>query len=140
MPEFEFIEHTADLGLRVYGKTREDLFRNYAAVLIDLITDHKASLLTIRKIHLEAQSLGELLVDWLNELLSIFFADGFLPGVYILDIIDDKGGKILRAEIKGQNVSFENIRIKREIKAATYHDLKVEENDNGYVAEVIFDI
>ncbi len=140
MEKFEFIEHTADLGLRVKGKTSEDLFQNYAAVLFHTLTDYQPKKIINRKITLQAQSLAELLVDWLNELLSIFFADGFLPKEYSLTISDDRGGKVLQAEIEGEEFDFENNQLKREIKAATYHDLKVEENDEGYVAEVIFDV
>ena len=138
--DFEFIEHTADLGLRVRGKTSEDLFKNYATALLNILTDYQPKKLISKKITLQAQSLAELLVDWLNELLSIFFADNFLPKEYNLTLSDDKGGKILQAEITGEEVDFKSIELKREIKAATYHDLKVEESDSGYVAEVIFDV
>ncbi|MDP8289345.1 MAG: archease [Candidatus Susulua stagnicola] len=140
MEEFEFIEHTAELGLRVKGKTSEDLFNNYAVVLFSLLTDYQPKQIINRKITLQAQSLSELLVDWLNELLSIFFADNFLPKEYFIKITDDKGGKILEAEIRGEEFNFENNILKREIKAATYHNVKVEENDQGYVGEVIFDV
>ena len=139
-PDFEFIEHTADLGLRVYGKTSEGLFKNYAVILFSLLTDYQSKKIISRKITLQAQSLAELLVDWLNELLSIFFADGFLPKKYKLKISDDKGGKVLQAEIEGEEFDFNSNKLLREIKAATYHSLKVEEIDTGYVAEVIFDV
>ncbi len=140
MVDFEFIEHTADLGLRVHGKTPEDLFKNYAKVLFNLLTDHRPENIITKKITFNAQSLAELLADWLNELLSMFFADNFLPGKYRLKITDDKGGKILKAEIKGSSFNLKEIEIKQEIKAATYHDLKIEENAQGYAAEVIFDV
>ena len=140
MEKFEFIEHTADFGLRVYGKTSEDLFENYATALFSLLTDYQPKKMISKKITLQGQSLAELLVDWLNELLSMFFADNFLPSEYNLTISDDKGGKILHAEIKGEKFDFENNELKREIKAATYHELKVEETDRGYVGEVIFDV
>jgi len=140
MEEFEFLEHTADLGLRVKGKTSEDLFNNYAAVLFSLLTDYQPKEIINKKITLQAQSLSELLIDWLNELLSMFFADDFLPKEYSIKITDDKGGKILEAEIKGEEFDFESNPLKREIKAATYHEVKVEENDSEYVGEVIFDV
>jgi len=140
MRDFEFIEHTADLGLRVYGKTSEDLFKNYANTLFSLLTNYKPKCIITKKLTLQAQTLSELLVDWLNELLSVFFADKFLPREYCLKITDDKGGKILQAEINGEEFDFEKNKIKREIKAATYHGLKIEENKKGYAAEVIFDV
>ena len=139
MEEFEFLDHTAELGLRVKGKTYEDLFNNYAVVLFSLLTDYQPKQIISRKITLQAQSLSELLIDWLNELLSIFLADNFLPKEYLIKITDDKGGKTLEAEIRGEEFNFENNILKREIKTATYHNVKVEENDQGYVGEVIFD-
>jgi len=139
MEEFEFLDHTAELGLRVKGKTSEDLFNNYAVVLFSLLTDYQPKQIISRKITLQAQSLSELLIDWLNELLSIFLADNFLPKEYLIKITDDKGGKTLEAEIRGEEFNFENNILKREIKTATYHNVKVEENDQGYVGEVIFD-
>lgn len=90
MEKFEFIEHTADLGLRVYGTTLEDLFKNYATILFNLLTDHRPKNIITKKITLQAQTLTELLADWLNELLSLFFADKFLPQEYRLKITDDK--------------------------------------------------
>jgi len=140
MEEFEFIEHTADLGLRVKGKTSEDLFKNYATALFSILTDYQPQKIISKKITLQAQCFAELLVDWLNELLSIFLADDFLPKEYSIKITDDKGGKILEAEMKGEEFDFENNVLKREIKAATYHNVKVEENDQEYVGEVIFDV
>jgi len=140
MEKFEFIEHTADLGLRVTGKTSEDLFKNYANALFSILTDYQPQKIISKKITLQAQCLAELLVDWLNELLSTFLADGFFPKEYNVNISDDKGGKVLQAELRGEEFDFENNQLKREIKAATYHDLKVEENGRGYVAEVIFDV
>jgi len=137
---FEFLEHTADLGLRVKGKTSEDLFNNYAAVLFSLLTDYQPKEIITREITLQAQSLSELLIDWLNQLLSMFFADSLLPKEYSIKITDDKGGKILQAEISGEEFDFESNRLKREIKAATYHQAKVEENDSEYIGEVIFNL
>lgn len=140
MEKFEFIEHTADLGLRVYGTTLEDLFKNYATILFNLLTDHRPKNIITKKITLQAQTLTELLADWLNELLSLFFADKFLPQEYRLKITDDKGGKILQAEVLGEHLEWKVIKLKREIKAATYHNLKLEERNQGYLAEVVFDV
>ena len=118
MEKFEFIEHTADLGLRVTGETSEDLFKNYAVILFKLLTDYQPKEIINKKITLQAQSLAELLVDWLNELLSLLSADGFLSKEYQLKISDDKGGKILNAEVKGEEINFESVFVLRKSKTA----------------------
>lgn len=140
MPDFEFIEHTADVGVRVYGETLEALFANSAGVLFGLILDFRPQLDTEEQIILEAEDLEELLVTWLNELISLLFAYKFLPADYSIAIEDRGGLKVLKSTIKGCNFDPYQNELKMEIKAATYHDLKVEEAASGWVAEVIFDI
>ena len=39
MKKYETIDHTADLGIRVLGRNRRELFVNAAYALFDLITD-----------------------------------------------------------------------------------------------------
>ncbi|MBU0896652.1 MAG: archease, partial [Candidatus Omnitrophica bacterium] len=70
MENFEFIEHTADIGVRVYGKSLEDLFQNCAQTLFSLLIDHKPAEKIEERIILEAETQEELLVTWLNELIS----------------------------------------------------------------------
>jgi len=36
---YRLFDHTADLGVEVFGKTRKDLFVNAAAALFDLLLD-----------------------------------------------------------------------------------------------------
>ena len=68
--EFEFFEHTADIGVRVYAQNIEELFENSAKALFSLITENKELLPNLeREITLEAENLEELLVNWLNELI-----------------------------------------------------------------------
>jgi len=79
-------------------------------------------------------------VTWLNELISLFFAYKFLPADYSVAIEQKPGLNILKVRMLGENFDPYDNKIKMEIKAATYHDLKVEKTDEGYVAEVIFDV
>ena len=140
MVDFEFIEHTADLGLRIYGKNIESLFQNAAQSLFEIIIDSKSQAENLEEIILEAENLEELFVTWLNELISLFFACKFLPSEYFIEVEEKDDLKILKSRIKGANFNPQENKIKMEIKAATYHNLKLEKTDDGYVAEVIFDI
>ncbi|MBU2266415.1 MAG: archease, partial [Candidatus Omnitrophica bacterium] len=88
----------------------------------------------------EAEDIEELLITWLNELLSLFFAYRFLPVDYDIILEEREDYKVIKSRIKGANFDPYQNKIKMEIKAATYHDLKVEKNDSGWIAEVIFDV
>jgi SHS2 domain-containing protein len=139
MKEFELIEHTSDIGLRVYGGSLSDLFKNAARGLFNLIVDTTLAPTKEKKIHLEAQTLEDLLVNWLSELISGFFAYKFLPGSYNITI--NKGSpNTLEAKIKGAEYDPYSQKINREVKAATYHNLKIEEDAGGFVVEIIFDV
>ncbi len=140
MVKFEFFDHTADIGVRIYGENLENLFRNSALALFSLLVDCKPKETSEEKIILEAETLEELLVTWLNELLSLFWAYNFLPLTYSISIIEKQDSKILNAQIKGNNCGLSKNKIKTEVKAATYHDLKIKHSEKGYAAEIIFDV
>jgi len=138
--EFELIEHTADIGLRIYGKNLEDLFNNAAKALFSLIVDKVPEEKNKEILSLKTDDLEELFVTWLNELITLLFAFKFLPASYELKIATSKDEATLIATILGQEFDPYQNQIKTEIKAATYHSLKVEKADGRYVAEVIFDV
>ena len=89
----------------------------------------------------EGEDLEELLVVWLNELTSMFFAYKFLPAQYNIKITHDEPQyKVLEGTLMGEQFSPYENKISREIKAATYHNLKVKKVDKNWQAEIIFDV
>jgi SHS2 domain-containing protein len=72
MKTYELIEHTADVGIKAYGKNISEAFENAAKGMFDIITDKSEIESTGEyEIHLEAPDLEQLLVDWLSELLFL---------------------------------------------------------------------
>lgn len=140
MVDFEFIEHTADIRARIYGTTLEALFKNAARCLFSLIVEHDPKPIIEERIDIEAEDIEESLITWLNELISLFFAYKFLPKEYFLEIEQIEGKVMLKSVIKGENFDPYANTLKTEIKAATYHDLKLVKGDSGWSAEVIFDV
>lgn len=140
MKNFEFIEHTADIGIRIFGDDREELFESAAGALFKLLVDYRPKKDSERKISLEAETFEDLLVNWLNELISSFFACKFLPADYSIVIEEKQNLKILHAVIEGQKFDPYENKINMEIKAATYHNLKIKEARDGFKTEIIFDI
>jgi SHS2 domain-containing protein len=139
--KYEILEHTADIRVRIYGKTIKDLFKNAALALFGLIAEYKPRLKKEKEIKLEAQNQEELLVNWLNELISIFYAYKFLPASFKIIIKKENDFVALDGKIKGEDFDpYENKKINMEIKAATYYNLKIEKGKGGFVAEVVFDV
>ncbi len=138
MQDYELIEHTADVGIRVKGKDLEELFKNAALAMFDIIAEReRAEHLIQETIAIEQAGLDleELFVNWLNELLS-------LSATKELIFSDFQIKKLNKNKFQAVAVGsgIKNYKINTEIKAATYHKLKLEKVKAGWSAEVIFDV
>jgi len=138
LKNYELIEHTADIGIRVKGKDLKSLFKNSASAMFDIIAERKeSSVIKQKKIKIEqkADNLEELLVNWLNELLSLSATKELIFSEFRINKIDKN---TLQAVVIGEDIK--NYRVNTEVKAATYHQLKLEEAKGGLQAELIFDV
>ncbi len=138
MKQFEIIDISGDVGIKAFGGSIEEVFKNSAIGMYSLITDLKGvkGQKTIN-ISSESNSLEGLLVSWLNELIFHFDAYNFIgKDIIILEMSDRK----LKANVKGEEFDPERHERKILIKAATYHRLKVEKVRDIWEADIIFDI
>ncbi len=135
--KFEILEHTADAGVIAYGTDLGQAFANAAQGLFSLITDlDDVDEVLRRDIELTAADREGLLVAWLNELIYIFDSQNILFKRFDITSLSDTK---LRASIYGERVDRLKHELKTGVKAATYHMLKIDQND-GYRAQVLFDI
>ena len=136
--KFEFFDHTADLGVTVYGGTQEELFQNAAAALYHALGEFglKAERIT-HELKFEADSQEELLVEFLSELLYRFDAHRLLFDQ--IEIHELNPGSI-DATVTGAEVDWSNSKPNYELKAVTYHQTKIEQTENGFRATVILDV
>ena len=135
---YETFEHTADLGLRVAAGSREDLFAEAARGLFSMIVPDLASvrLTQTRELTIAGQEIDYLLFDWLNELLYIFDTQRLLLADFEVRLNDDG----LIATTRGEAYDPKRHRLDHEVKAITYHGLRVDEDETGWRGEVIVDI
>ncbi|MFH1507105.1 MAG: archease [Candidatus Omnitrophota bacterium] len=135
--DYEIIEHTADIGIRVKARDPKELFVKTALSMFDIIAQPEIESKPSKdiEIKLKAGDLDELFVTWLNELLSLSATKELIFSVFRIKKI---GKNNLDAIVSGSDIK--NYRLNTEIKAATYHQLKLEETESGWLAEVIFDV
>ncbi|MDO8535498.1 MAG: archease [Candidatus Omnitrophota bacterium] len=135
---YEQFSHTADIGVRVFGKTLKELFENAAFAMFDILADLEG--ITGEIIHdfeLTAQTHEELLISWLDELLYNFYTKNII--FYKFDVTE-LSEDVVKAKAFGRSVSENRNRLKTEIKAATYYNLKIIKKDDYYEVEIIFDV
>ncbi|RKY32804.1 MAG: archease [Candidatus Omnitrophota bacterium] len=139
--KYQILEHTADIGIKVKGKDLKELFKNAAVAMFDIIVEKKPENtqngLDSKKIFIrqEAQNSEELFINWLNELLSLSAAKEMIFEDFQINKLDEEN---LIAQVRG--VDTNKYKVNTEIKAATYHGLKIEKGSTGWQAEVIFDV
>ncbi|UCH50807.1 MAG: archease [Chloroflexota bacterium] len=135
---FEIIDHTADIGIVAYGADIKKVFANAAVGLFSLMADPDDFNEDIkRELKLSAEDVEVLLVEWLNELIYIFDVEHTFFKRFE---VDELTGTQIKARCFGEKIKPSQHKLKREIKAATYHMLKIDKEESGYKVQVIFDI
>lgn len=138
MKRYEQFPHTADIGVRVFGRSLKELFENAAFAMFDLLADLEGLKGDIVKdFELKSSNKEELLVDWLDELLFNFYTNEII--FYRFDVREISETR-LKAEAFGRSVAANRNRLKTEIKAATYSELKIVNTNSGFQVEIIFDV
>lgn len=140
---YEVFEHTADLGLRVRAASPQELFIDAARGLFSMVVANLDEVRPVeeRTYRIEGDQYDLLLFDWLSELLYTFETQHLLLAQFDIEIDEVAGGGlILAAKCRGEIVDESRHRMEHEVKAVTYHALKVERRADEWLAEVIVDI
>ena len=135
--DFELMNHTADVGIIAYGADMSQAFTNAARGLSSLIVEvGDVGEVLSWDIEVTATDEESLLVEWLNELIYLFDAEGIIFKRFDIAHLNDTQ---LSAKVYGEKADSSRHKLKVGVKAATYHLLKVDKDD-GCKAQVIFDI
>jgi len=138
MKHFEILDHTADIGLVIYGENLKALFGNAGEAFFHLITDlRKVRRRTERRIDIGGESLDRLMVDWLSELLYLHDVENLLFKGFKVESVGEDG---LKAMVKGEPFQEGVHVIKTEVKAVTYHRIEVRQEKGRWRAQIIFDL
>ncbi|MEK7635874.1 MAG: archease [Patescibacteria group bacterium] len=145
MKKYKILSHPAELRLRIYGKTIEELFSNASEAMTNALNSKFKNQKSIRqladkikKLEIKSTDVNSLLVDFLSEILAISQINKKIYLVKKLKI--DKDKIKLEAEIAGYPVT----RFDEDIKAVTYQDVNIRQIANGkkriWQTDLVFDI
>ncbi len=128
------ISHTADLKIAIEGNTLEDIFGKAAAALAGIVAGKiLKDFNQEEKIKITAGEESALLIDFLNEIISRTQINrAVYPEIEILELCEN------RAEIKLKGARVDDFR--KDVKAATYHGVKIERRNGKLIAEILFDV
>lgn len=135
---YEFFEHTADLGLRARADDRNALFAEMAKALFSAIVEEVGTVQPVVEttVAIDGADLEYLMFDWLRELLFRFDSEHWVYSKFEVNVSDTG----LTARAWGERLDPARHELTHEVKAITYHALKVERDGDGWLAEAIVDI
>lgn len=135
---WEHYSHPSDVGIRGIGPTREEAFAQAALALTAVLTDpgkiepREAIEITCRENDDEL-----LFYEWLSSLLYEMGTRDMLFCRFELHPVEDG----LKAIVRGERVDVARHEPAVEVKAATYGDLKVYQDDQGdWIAQCVVDV
>jgi SHS2 domain-containing protein len=135
---YEIFEHTADIGIRVRADALDALLADAACGLFSVMVTNFDAVQAVDEttIRVEGRDPEELLHDWLAELLYTFHAKRLAFSEFRVQV--DSAG--ITAVVRGEPIDLARHQIDVEVKAITWHALKVEQAAGRWTAEVIVDI
>jgi SHS2 domain-containing protein len=136
--KYSILEHPADLGIEAQGNTLAEAFEQAALGLLSVLMDSAAiDLVEERTIELHAADPEQLLVQWLGEILFLFDGNKFASGSFAVEEVDTQH---LKAKVKGESLNESKHSTRTDVKAITYHQILVRENQAGSLVRVFLDI
>ena len=138
IPSFEHFEHQADMGVRGYGRTRQEAFEQAALALTAVVvpTDTITPRESIRA-SCTAADAELLLLDWLNTVVYQMSANRMIFGQFTVRI----DGTRLEGELRGEPLDVARHQPGVEVKAATATALRVAQLADGtWLAQCVVDV
>lgn len=135
---FEIIEHTADVGVRAHGRSREEVFEQCALGMVSLMYDPE-TVRRLERVRIEARAHDEksLLIAWLSEIIYLVEVEGWAFGDFAVEGVS---GREAKGWGLGEPLDASRHKVSGEVKAPTYHMLELAERGGSWEAQVIFDV
>jgi len=137
MHRYVFLNHTADIGISVSALNLEELFVSSAHGLAEIMftISKKINLKQTKTIIINEDDLNALLVSWLSEFIYIFETEKLC--LFKIKNIEIKN-TTLKAEVEFIDANL--VELKKEVKAVTYHQLNVQNQNNSWNTKIFFDV
>ncbi len=127
---YKFLEHTADVLFRAYGNNLSELFENSAEALESVMIDlSNVAPKDIKHVKLSSDTYENLLFDWLSTVLILFDVEYFAIRQFNVNVKE----RSLTADCSGEKIDTRKHKLKAEVKAVTYHELEIVQDDVYHV-------
>lgn len=133
---FEELSHTADVKIRVHAPTRDLLFSEACMALMQVMYGSDRKTGTQRELDLESTDMESLLLEFLSEILFITDAESLVIAHAEVQV----SGLHIHATLNGELFDRERHNKGTEVKGISYSGMTIQQDTNGYVMEILFDV
>lgn len=134
---FEEIDHSGDVGIEAFGENLCELFEQLTRGLFGLLCRSAVQPRRRRHLIVRANSVEELVVDWLNEVIACGAIQGEMYGA--VDVTTAEAG-VVAGTVAGESIDTTRHDLRFDVKAATYHGIQVTTTPPSCRGRVIFDL
>ncbi len=136
------IDHTADVGIKFYGRSFSEILINAAKGMFSLTVDRRTIKAEKEKqFKIVGNNYEELTMNWLRELHYYHQSELFIfRKFFVKRLTENQDNFTLYSTAVGENINLNKHIIKNEIKLVTYHKFYVKKIDSYWEGQVIFDI
>jgi|ECHnycMinimDraft_1075156.scaffolds.fasta_scaffold00032_7 Uncharacterized conserved protein len=139
MERFLFFDHTADVGIKAFGRTLSEAFQNAALAVFELITDTSKVKWSIRRnLRVKGTDLDNLLYNWIESLLVLYDSELLLFSRFDVRLNEDP--PTIDAEVWGEKFNREVHEPRMVVKAMTYHMMEISLQEGFYTLTFVVDI
>ena len=130
---YKFLDHATDAIIEVTAKDIKEAFAVTADAVINLTLDQdKVEEKDQKEFSASGKDLRYLLFSWIEEITFVLITEGFAIKRIEFDIEENEGYKI-SAKAFGEPLDFHKHNFKVEIKAPTFYDMEIKENNEVYM-------
>ena len=130
---YKFLDHATDAFVEVTAKNLKEAFAVTADVVINITIDQdKVQELDVKEFSAQGNDLRYLLFSWLEEITFVLITEGFAIRRIEFDILENNGYSI-NAKAFGETLDLKKHNFKVEIKAPTFYEMKIEQNDEVFM-------
>lgn len=137
MKKFEFLEHTADIKFRAYGKDEKEVWENACCALFHAMCPSEVKSKTKKEISVNGNDFESLLYNVLEEFLFLFDSKHFLPEKIKIKEFDTKRFAIVANVFGDDAMHYKDV---DHIKSVTYHDMIVTKEKSHWMIQVVLDV
>ncbi len=137
---FRYVEEgpEADLTIEAWGGALGEAFGNVALAMFNAMTPlDKVELRVSRAFEVDGDDPGALLFNFLDELLFIHEVELLVFSAF--NVIVEEGMTSLKAECRGEPFELGRHEQGIAVKAVTFHDMRIERENSGWVVRVVLD-